>query len=168
MRMDAAKITISDFRPGDGAVFRQLYREWFISCFRQPPEPVDEPALNEPEKAIVKKGGAILVALEDGEVAGFVALKIAGASEMELTKMIVRPQSRGKGLGEILCRAILERAATLGATSVVLYSHRSLEAALALYRKLGFQEVALEQGLYSSFRCNIKMQKSLASAEQSA
>jgi ribosomal protein S18 acetylase RimI-like enzyme len=162
--MQPTNCTISDFQPAHQPAFQHLYQEWFTSAFHQPAEPVDDFVLTQPEKAILQKGGAILVACENAEVAGFVALKKTGVSEMELTKMIVRPQSRGKGLGEILCRAILERAATLGATSVILYSHCSLQAAVALYRKLGFQEVPLEQGLYSSFRCDIKMKKSLIPA----
>jgi len=159
--MQPANFIIADFQPAHRPAFQHLYQEWFVSAFHQPTESVDDFVLTQPEKAILQKGGAILVAVENAEVAGFVALKKTGISEMELTKMFVRPQSRGRGLGEILCGAVLERAATLGATSVILYSHSSLKAALALYHKLGFREVPLEQGLYSSFRCDIKMKRSL-------
>lgn len=159
--MEHTNFIITDFQPAHQPAFQRFYQEWFTSCFHQPTEPMDDLVLTQPEKAILQKGGAILVACENTQVAGFVALKKTGVAEMELTKMIIRPQSRGKGVGELLCVAILERAASLGATSVILYSHSSLRAALALYRKLGFQEVALEQGLYSSFRCDIKMRKTL-------
>lgn len=155
--MQPANYTITDFQPVHQPAFRHLYHEWFVSIFHQPTEPHDDFVLTQPEKAILQKGGAILVAVENSEVAGFVALKRMDAVEMELTKMFIRPESRGKGLGEVLCRAILERAATLGAVSVILYSHSSLQNALALYRKLGFTEVPLEPCLYSSFRCDIKM-----------
>lgn len=159
--MEHTTYIITDFQPAHQPVFQQLYQDWFTSWFHQPTEPMDDLVLTQPEKAILQKGGAILVACENAEVAGFVALKKTGVAEMELTKMIIRPQSRGKGLGEILAGAILEKAASLGATSVILYSHSSLRAALALYRKLGFQEAPLEQGLYSGFRCDIKMKKTL-------
>jgi glutamate/tyrosine decarboxylase-like PLP-dependent enzyme/ribosomal protein S18 acetylase RimI-like enzyme len=157
--MQSAVRKIIDFRPEHQQTFHELYRDWFTAHFRRPTEPVDEYVLAQPEKAILAKNGAILVATEDDQVAGFVALKNAGPALYELTKMAVRPESRGKGLGEALCRAILERAAALGATRVILYSHSSLREALHLYRKLGFQDVVLEQGLYSSFRCDVKMEK---------
>lgn len=159
--MQPTNYTITDFQPEHQPAFQQLYQAWFISAFHEPTEQADDFVLTQPEKAILQKGGAILVALEDSQIAGFVALKRAGPAEMELTKMFVRPEARGKGLGETLCRAILERAAVLGATHVVLYSHSSLQAAVTLYRKLGFRDVPLEQGLYSSFRCDLKMRKSL-------
>ncbi|HEV9036022.1 MAG TPA: GNAT family N-acetyltransferase [Puia sp.] len=162
--MQPTSFIITDFQPAHQPAFQHLYQEWFTSALHQPTEPADDFVLTQPEKAILQKGGAILVASENGEIAGFVALKKTGASEMELTKMIIRPESRGKGLGEILCRGILARGATLGAASVILYSHSSLQAALALYRKLGFQDVRLEQCLYSSFRCDIKMKKWLIPA----
>jgi ribosomal protein S18 acetylase RimI-like enzyme len=159
--MQPTNYTITDFQPEHQQAFQRLYQEWFATAFHQPIEPADDFVLTQPEKAILQRGGAILVAVEDGQLAGFVALKKTGPAEMELTKMFVRPESRGIGLGEILCRAILERAAALGAASVILYSHSSLQVALALYCKLGFREVPLEQGPYSSFRCDIKMRKYL-------
>lgn len=159
--MQTADCKIIDFRPEHQETFHRIYRDWFIGHFRRPTEPVDEFVLAQPEKAILAKNGAILVATEDDQAAGFVALKRAGPATYELTKMAVRPESRGRGLGEALCRAILGRAAALGATKVILYSHSSLREALRLYRKLGFQEVTLEQGLYSSFRCDIKMEKTV-------
>src|SRR6185312_11535361 len=159
------KFQIIDFRPEHQASFRQIYRDWFNAHFRMPTEPVDDFVLDHPEQAILEKGGAILVAVEDGEVAGFVALKQAGSAEWELTKMAVRAESRGKGLGRALCKAILDKAAARGASRVTLYSHNSLEAALKLYRKLGFTEVGLADGHYSSFRCNIKMEKILTDGD---
>jgi ribosomal protein S18 acetylase RimI-like enzyme len=163
--MQTTDYIITDFQPEHQPVFERLYREWFASAFHQPTEPHDDFVLTQPGKAILRKGGAILVAHVNRQVAGFVALKKTGPSEMELTKMIIRPQSRGQGLGELLCRAAIDRAAMVGATNVILYSHSSLQNAIALYRKLGFQEVPLEQGLYSSFRCDIKMKKSIVPGE---
>jgi aromatic-L-amino-acid/L-tryptophan decarboxylase len=166
---------IIDFRPAHQPFFDRVYREWFNAHFGVPPEPIDDFVLSQPEKAILAKQGAILVAVCNDQPAGFVALKKTGQPTdkstnktsqpiYELTKMAVHPDFRAKGVGEALCRAALDRAETLGATYVVLYSHRSLGPALQLYQKLGFKEVPLEKGLYSDFRCDIKMERQIISS----
>ena len=46
---------------------------------------------------------------------------------------------RGKGIGEALTRAALQRAAELGAKTVDLTSRPSREAANRLYQRVGFE-----------------------------
>ena len=156
--MNKQPYILQEYEPAHQPPFEQLYRSWFTGHFHMQPEAVDEFVLKYPEKAILEKGGAILVALQEDKIAGFVALKKVDSNTHELTKMIIREEYRGQGLGEVLCKAAIDRALNLGTRSVVLYSHSSLKAALSLYRKLGFREVPLEPGIYSPFRCDIKME----------
>src|ERR1700733_9498031 len=149
---------IQEYRPAHRAGIDALYRNWFTAHFQKPPEPVDELFLLQPEKTVLEHGGAILVALDGEKVAGMVALKKADSYSLELTKMAVAEEFRGQGLGEALCKAAVGKARSLGAKRIVLYSHRSLQPALHLYRKIGFEEVPLEEGIYSSFRCDVKME----------
>ncbi len=53
--------------------------------------------------------------------------------------VIVDAASRGKGIGEALCRAALDHARMAGATTVDLTSRPSREAANRLYQRLGFE-----------------------------
>lgn len=53
--------------------------------------------------------------------------------------VIVDAASRGKGIGEALCRAALDHARAAGATTVDLTSRPSREAANRLYQRLGFE-----------------------------
>jgi hypothetical protein len=55
--------------------------------------------------------------------------------------------------------AILDEASKRGFARMALYSNTKLSAALHIYGKLGFQEVAVECGGYG--RCDIKMEKLL-------
>jgi ribosomal protein S18 acetylase RimI-like enzyme len=152
-------LLIREYHAADQPVFERLYREWFAGHFHQQPEPVDDFVLQNPKEAILDKGGALLVAFCDGEAAGFVALKKEDSYTHQLTKMIIREEYRGRGLGEELCKAVIEKARELGSSLVVLFTHSSLKPAINLYKKLGFEEVPLEPGIYSPFRCDTKMQK---------
>jgi glutamate/tyrosine decarboxylase-like PLP-dependent enzyme/ribosomal protein S18 acetylase RimI-like enzyme len=163
----SAQYKIIDYQPAHQSFFESVYREWFTAHFRVPPEPIDDFVLTQPEKAILAKQGAILIAACEDRLAGFVALKKVNQFTYELTKMAIHPDFRGKGIGDALCRAAIDRAKTLGTKCLILYSHSSLGPALHLYRKLGFKEVLLEKGLYSDFRCDIKMERWIESAEQS-
>ena len=51
----------------------------------------------------------------------------------------VSPQEAGRGLGKVLLQAGLARLARGGATRVILYVDAGNDAAVALYRKAGFQ-----------------------------
>jgi len=156
--MNAGTITIVDYESAHQRYFEQLYRSWFTKHFGQAPEAVDEFILTQPETAVLEKGGAILMILYKDSLAGAVALKKEDDYSFELTKMAVGEEYRGKGLGEALSRAAISKAVALGAKRIVLYTHNSLKAAINLYRKLGFEEIPLETGHYSSFRCDIKME----------
>jgi ribosomal protein S18 acetylase RimI-like enzyme len=156
--MKTGTTIIQEYEPVHQPFFEGLYRDWFTGHFRATPEPKDEFVLQEPEKAILEHGGAILVAMQEDRPAGTVALKKADSYTFELTKMAVSEEFRGNGLGKELVRAAIGKAASLGAKRIILYSHKSLDAALHIYRKLGFAEVPLEPGTYSHFRCNVKME----------
>jgi ribosomal protein S18 acetylase RimI-like enzyme len=60
--------------------------------------------------------------------------------------LVVDSRARGRGIGEALCRAALERARIQGAATLDLTSHPTREAANRLYQRLGFQR--RESNLY--------------------
>ena len=56
--------------------------------------------------------------------------------------VVVDGSARGRGVGEALNRAAMDRAREVGATTVDLTSRPSREAANRLYRRLGFEQRA--------------------------
>lgn len=109
---------------------------------------------------IVNDGGHIISAVEDGRVVGVCALFKDGPERFQLARMAVDPGERGKGLGEVLIKAALERAKALGAKSVILFTNTVLGPAVALYRKYGFETVS--EGPHPAYaRCNIVMERQL-------
>ena len=156
-RREPARVEIVDFRPEYAVAFRRMNLDWITQFWQV--EDADLVYLDHPQEKILDPGGAILMALYDGEVVGTVALVAMGSGSYELAKMAVDQHARGKGIGWELGRAVLERARQVGATRVYLESNTILEPAINLYRKLGFEPV---QGGASPYdRCNIQMEISL-------
>lgn len=139
--------------------FEKFNRDWIERFFWL--EDIDVQVLKHPREAILDDGGAILMAAWNGEIAGCLALKKLSGTVYEFTKMAVDERFRRKGIAEALSQAAFERARALGARRLILYSQTGLQAAIALYRKLGFREVPLENGVYK--RSDIKMEIDLLS-----
>jgi ribosomal protein S18 acetylase RimI-like enzyme len=153
--MDVA-IQILDFQPEHQVWFEKFNRDWIEKYFWM--EPVDFEVLQKPEVHIINKGGNILMAIADKEMAGTVALRYVEPAVYEFTKMAVDEKFQGKKIGLALAEEAIQRAHKLGASKIILYSNTKLEPAIKLYEKLGFKEIALD-GTYK--RSNIKMELNL-------
>jgi ribosomal protein S18 acetylase RimI-like enzyme len=101
-------------------------------------EPPDEAQLADPENEILAPGGAIFIALRNGEVVGTSAVAPHGPDEVELAKLTVIESARGVGLGRRLVECCIEYARHTSARRIVLVSNSKLGAALRLYESLGF------------------------------
>jgi ribosomal protein S18 acetylase RimI-like enzyme len=140
----AHDVRIVDYEPRHREAFRDLNLSWIEEYFVV--EEMDRKQLSDPETSILAPGGAILVAelvvgLE-AEAVAVCALVPAGPGHFELAKMGTRKDLRGSGVGRKLILATLEKARALGAHKLSLLSHHSLAPALALYRSVGFVDVA--------------------------
>ena len=85
----------------------------------------------------------VLVSCVTGlSLSGCVALRPFSTTIAEMKRLYVRPQYRGQGIGRKLVDAIVQAAIDRGYQAIRLDTLPELEAAIALYRKLGFQEIA--------------------------
>ena len=150
--MEAIKIL--DYEAEHQPYFEKFNRQWIEKYFSM--EPVDEFVLTEPEEALLKPGGAILMATYNGEVAGTVALRKVDDNTFEFTKMAVDEKFRRKGIAEALSYASFEKAKELGADEVILYSNSVLTGAIHLYEKLGFKHIPVGNTEYK--RSDVKME----------
>ncbi len=101
---------------------------------------------------VAKRAAAaeVLVAVQNGALLGGVTFvpsggpmaDIARPGEAEIRMLAVGHAARGRGAGEALVRACVERArATEGCTAVVLSTQRTMHAAHRIYERLGFVRV---------------------------
>ncbi|MBB5438337.1 GNAT superfamily N-acetyltransferase [Pedobacter sp. AK017] len=138
--------------------FETLNRAWIEQSYEL--EADDLYVLGRPQNAILEPGGSILFAEKEGKVIGTVALQRVSNIEYELIKMAVDEGHRGRGTGQRLIQAAIEKARELGATRITLHSNTESNAkAVSLYKYLGFLEVPLGECRYE--RANIKMQLNL-------
>jgi putative acetyltransferase len=85
--------------------------------------------------------GRILLAWVDGELAGCVALRPWDGERCEMKRMYARPRFRGRGIGRALAHAVLAEARGIGYRWMRLDTVPGMDAALALYRSLGFRDI---------------------------
>jgi putative acetyltransferase len=127
---------------------RELFLEYaqslgFSLCFQN----FDEELAGLPGEYAPPEGRLLLVEYE-GDLAGCVALhKLAlhqlDASICEMKRLYLRPQFRGKGLGRTLAERIIAEARQIGYRQMRLDTVEPvMKDAVAMYRKLGFKEVA--------------------------
>lgn len=119
--------------------FKRLNQEWLEKYGLM--EPHDHEVLDDPMGTVIRNGGAIFLASEDGKIVGTAGLWKENEKEFELIKMGVDPAYRGRGISRILMDRCLQEARKLKAEKVFLYSNSQLKTALQLYEKYGFQHV---------------------------
>jgi len=86
--------------------------------------------------------GALLIAERAGQVVGVVALRALDQGIAEMKRLYVAPEARGLDLGRRLAEAICAEAKRLGYRAIRLDTLPSMGAAIALYRSMGFRDIA--------------------------
>lgn len=133
--------------------FKSLNEEWLERYFVV--EPYDAKLLENCEEEIINNGGCIFFGCVGGLILGTYALLPKKKDIVELGKMAISSKYQGKGYGQQLLQHAIETAKQNGFSQMILYSNRTLENSIYLYRKFGFVEEPIVESPYE--RGNIKM-----------
>jgi ribosomal protein S18 acetylase RimI-like enzyme len=88
-------------------------------------------------------GGRLLLAQYEDQLAGCVALNKLEPGICEMKRLYLRPQFRGKAIGRALAEQIIAEARQIGYQRIRLDTVEPvMKDAVAMYRKIGFQEIA--------------------------
>lgn len=97
---------------------------------------------------LLREDATFLVSEEQGEIFGYCGL-ITAADEGDITNVAVKKEKRGQGIGGALVQELIIRAEKAGVTSLYLEVRESNTTALALYGKLGFEQVGVRKHYYT-------------------
>ncbi len=119
------------------ALFRE-YQQWLgvDLCFQG----FEEELTTLPGK-YAPPDGAILLAVENDEIIGCVAIRPITEQQAELKRLYLRSAYQGQGIGKQLFHKAMSRAKTIGYQSVVLDTLPTMQSALYLYQAYGFREI---------------------------
>jgi ribosomal protein S18 acetylase RimI-like enzyme len=135
------QVEIVRFEDRFAADFARLNREWLEGFGLL--EATDLMYLDHPRESIIDHGGEILFAISDDRVIGSCAIVRIDSTTVELAKLSVAPEARGRGIGRRITVAAIAHAHALGAKRIVLLSNHQLAPAIRLYETLGFQHAPL-------------------------
>lgn len=86
--------------------------------------------------------GRLLLATEDDQLAGCIALRKLRPGVCEMKRLFLRPAYRGDGRGRVLVQSLIKEARKLGYTQMRLDTLPGrMDKAIALYRSIGFVEI---------------------------
>lgn len=150
---------IITYSPEYQKAFRDLNTEWLEQYFHV--EKTDQEVLASPQEYIIDRGGMIFFAREGEEILGTAALMKMEDAVYEFTKMAVPTRARGKGIGQLLMQYTIEYAQAQDWKELIIYTNSTLNNAIHIYKKYGFEQVAIEhENPYD--RADIKMHLSLS------
>src|SRR5580698_3618863 len=144
---ESSMVKALDFAPAESpdqvTQARELFLEYaqslgFSLCFQN----FDQELAGLPGDYAPPEGRLMLVEYE-GQLAGCIALHKLADGICEMKRLYLRPQFRGKGLGRALAGHIISEARRMGYQRMRLDTvEPAMKDAVAMYRKLGFREIA--------------------------
>jgi len=132
----SAAVTVRPAGQGDVDLLRRIATaayQPYVARIGRAPAPMTA------DYAQAVRSGQAWVAVEDGQVAGFVVL-VAQPGYLLLENVAVDPAAQGRGIGSRLLGVAEEQARSLGLSEIRLYTNEAMIENLAYYSRRGYAE----------------------------
>ena len=86
--------------------------------------------------------GRLYLVYCDEELAGCIGLRKIDSQNCEMKRLYVRPQFRGRKIGNLLVEKIIDDAKKIGYSHMLLDTLPFLRSAIHMYKKYGFYEIS--------------------------
>lgn len=136
MAREERPLRIVPFELEHAAGFRSLVSDT-LREFGFEPDPELDPDLDDPAGTYA----ALWIVVAGGDVVGSVALRDLGGGELELKRMYLRAEARGRGFGKRLLATAVDWARARGTRTLRLDTTEQMEAARHLYEEHGFRPI---------------------------
>ena len=124
----------------DSEVIKKILKKAFEEYAIQLPDGYSFADIDNLEEEYFIASGEFVVLTREQRIIGFFALLPSGPDQVELTRLYLKADERGKGLGEFLLNLALETARKAGYEQIHLETTSRFFQAVGLYRKFGFRE----------------------------
>lgn len=85
--------------------------------------------------------GRLYLLYYDEELAGCIGLRKMDHQNCEMKRLYIRPEFRGRKLGNLLVKKVIEDAREIGYSYMLLDTFSYLQRAIQIYKKFGFYEI---------------------------
>jgi GNAT superfamily N-acetyltransferase len=144
--------------PYDGPVAQQMIasvQAEYVVRYGGPDETPVDPA------GFAPPGGVFLVGYLDDAPVATGAFRRHAEHEIEIKRMYVVPEARGKGLSRLMLAALEDRARVQGAVRIVLETGQRQPEAVSLYESSGYERIE-GFGHYADAPLSISFEKRLS------
>jgi len=152
--MDLSSLCVEDYQPADAGQLMGLLQRALAPYGLAPDACTTDSDLRDVSAAYLAGGGRFRVIRRAGRVIGMYGLHNESDGVVELRKMYLEPECKGRGLGRMMMEDALSLARQAGFRRMVLETNSRLVEAIAMYRKYGFLEDS--RGQVAS-RCDMAM-----------
>jgi len=137
--MQLEDITYRRAQTGDSEPIKRILKTTLAEYNINLPENYSFTDIENLEEDYLKSGGEFLVLLREQKIIGFFALRPSGNNQVELKRLYLKADERGRGLGKHLLNMALKIAKESGYVRIHLETTSKFVEAGALYRKFGFK-----------------------------
>lgn len=158
-------ITIREIQPADNAELANVIRRALEEFKANKPGTVYFDASTDHLSDLFKVENSVyFVAIEDDKLlggAGIFPTEGLDTYTVELVKMYLKPEARGKGLGKTLILKCIDYAKSRGYKRIYLETMNELDKAVIAYEKLGFELLDHPLGNSGHHSCELWMVRNI-------